>query len=68
MYGCEWFRVYDIIEALHATFSKNDGNNDQQDALHFADELNGFFIEEGIGWQLVDGQIKARGTEALRRP
>lgn len=27
--------------------------------------LHEFFIEEGIGWQLVNGQIVTRGTEAF---
>ena len=58
MYGCEWFNVYDIIEALHGHLAKND-------ATSFADEINAYFVEEGIGWQLVDGQIVTRGTEAF---
>ena len=28
-------------------------------------DLNEFFIDEGIGWQLVDGKIVTRGTEAF---
>ena len=35
------------------------------DATEFAQALNDFFIEEGIGWQLVDGHIVTRGTEAF---
>ena len=27
--------------------------------------MNTFFVEEGIGWQLVNGQIVTRGTEAF---
>jgi hypothetical protein len=65
MYGCDWFKVYDIIEAVHASFATNDANSGQQDAVLFAEAINGFFIEEGIGWQLVDGQIVTRGTEAF---
>lgn len=65
MYGCDWFKVYDIIEALHANFARNDENSGQQDAALFAEAINGFFVEEGIGWQLVDGQIVTRGTEAF---
>ena len=59
MYGCEWFKVYDIIEAIRACLAEN-GN-----ATDFADEINAYFVEEGIGWQLVDGQIVTRGTEAF---
>lgn len=65
MYGCDWFKVYDIIEALHASIAENDKNNSQENAVLFADAVNGFFVEEGIGWQLIDGQIVTRGTEAF---
>ena len=34
-------------------------------ASKFAEQVNDFFIEEGIGWQLVGGQIVTRGTEAF---
>jgi hypothetical protein len=53
------FKVYDIIEALQARFAGT------QAAQPFAEALNEFFIEEGIGWQLVDGKIVTRGTEAF---
>ncbi len=65
MYGCEWFKVYDIIEALYARFAKNDSENGQQDANQFADAINAYFLEEGIGWQFINGQIIARGAEAF---
>lgn len=65
MYGCEWFRVYDIIEALHARFARNDREQGGTDAPQFAEALNAFFVEEGIGWHLVNGQIVTRGTEAF---
>jgi hypothetical protein len=58
MNGCDWFKVYDILEALHAKFA-------EAEAARFAKELNEFFIEEGIGWQLINGQIVTRGTEAF---
>ena len=66
VYRCDWFRVYDIIEAIHARMVKNDRNNHSKDAPQFAEALNEFFIEEGIGWQLVDGHIVTRGTEAFQ--
>jgi len=66
MYGCDWFKVYDIIEALHAQLAKNDGMSwGKTHAVQFTETLNDFFIEEGIGWQLVNGQIVTRGTEAF---
>ena len=65
MHECEWFKVYDIIEALHARFAKYDHERRGNDAASFADEINAYLIEEGIGWQLVSGQIVSRGTEAF---
>jgi hypothetical protein len=31
----------------------------------YENELNDYFLENGIGWQLRKGKIKIRGTEAL---
>ena len=63
---CDWFRVYDAIEAIYASpptltwaFSR------AVDPEHFANELNLYFQEQGIGWQLVDGKVEARGTESF---
>lgn len=67
VYGCDWFKVYDIIEALHAAMVENDEKHGGNDAGKFAEEINSYFVEEGIGWQLVDGQIVTRGTEAFER-
>jgi AbiJ N-terminal domain 4 len=56
--GCDWFKVYDFIEALQANFAQRyDGS--------FSDAVNEFFVEEGIGWQLDNGQILTRGPEAF---
>jgi hypothetical protein len=62
---CPWFKVYDIIEALHASFAQSDENTGDNNAVFFANEINEFFVDEGIGWQLVGGQIMIRGTEAF---
>ena len=65
MHTCNWFTVYDIIEAIHAHFAGNTGRFAENAATHFAADINAYFVEEGIGWQLVDGQIVTRGTEAF---
>ena len=56
--GCDWFKVYDFIEALQANFGQRGDDS-------FADAINEFFVDEGIGWQLVDSQILTRGPEAF---
>jgi hypothetical protein len=62
---CDWFKVYDIIEVLHASYARNDESSGKGNSAVFADEVNEFFIDEGIGWQLVGGKIVTRGGEAL---
>ena len=65
IYGCEWFRVYDVIEALQAHFLDDYGGGGTKVASPFVDEVNSFFLEKGIGWQLVNGEIVTRGNEAF---
>ena len=64
---CDWFKVYDIIEAIYARMYKEDKGKrfSTKVAAEYAEALNDFFVEEGIGWQLVDGHIVTRGTEAF---
>lgn len=52
--NCEWFQVYDVIEAF---YSKIEGKQ------AFADEINDYFKTNGIGWKLENGQITFRGDE-----
>jgi hypothetical protein len=66
MYGCDWFRVYDVIEALYADITVRDHVYQQEHGPQFRALMNGFFVEEGIGWQLtVGGEIVSRGDEAF---
>jgi AbiJ N-terminal domain 4 len=58
---CPWFKVYDIAEALHAALALHFPDR----AEIFQDRLNQYFRENGIGWQMADGKIVFRGTEAL---
>jgi hypothetical protein len=44
---------------------RNDREHGGLDARKFAAEMNAHFVEEGIGWQLVDGEIVTRGTETF---
>ncbi len=58
---CPWFKVYDIAEALHAAFAADFPDRAEQ----FQDRLNQYFLENGIGWEMSDGQILYRGSEAF---
>lgn len=51
---CEWYRVYDIIEALYEAIDHNK-------KAEFEEELNDYFSEKGIGWKLEKGVIEYRG-------
>lgn len=75
VYGCEWFRVYDIIEAFDKTieqrgycsgFVEEDDIGGQPIERDFSKAINNCFIEEGIGWQLVKGEIVTRGDEGFQ--
>ncbi len=55
---CEWFQVYDIIEAAYRYLAPRPGLADT-----FAQRINELFEEEGIGWQMIEGQIITRGPE-----
>jgi hypothetical protein len=65
MYGCDWFRVYDVIEALYAHIARSDHVYGREDAPQFEAAINSYFVEEGIGWQLTNGEIVTRGDEAF---
>ena len=68
---CEWFEVYDIIEAIYAELSLRRGAsiadiaNFQHENQRFASDINNYFRRRGIGWQLIDGRIEVRGAESF---
>ena len=55
---CLWFKVYDIAEALY-----DETRYDLKET--FAARLNGFLRENGIGWELLEGQITYRGSDVF---
>ena len=66
--NCEWFEVYDIIEACYEsllTASKDAFRHSASEVrpAFFFDELNRCFRKKGIGWQLIDGHLQVRGEE-----
>lgn len=60
---CIWYRVYDVAEALYQKMSEAPYSYDPE---KFVTELNAYFIENGIGWQLTEGTINVRGPEVLQ--
>jgi hypothetical protein len=65
VYECEWFKVYDIIQTVSARFAVQDRQRGGDDAQYFANGINAVFLEDGIGWQVLDGEIAPRGPEAF---
>ncbi|MGE5480684.1 MAG: AbiJ-NTD4 domain-containing protein [Chloroflexota bacterium] len=54
--SCNWYLVYDVIEAI---IQKLDNDNQ----ISFSNDMNDFFIGNGIGWKIVNGLIERRGDE-----
>jgi hypothetical protein len=72
VYGCEWFKFYDFVEALYSHIAKPaeaSSRKSRQDAAHsavqFEESVNEFMVDEGIGWQLIGGEMVTRGTETF---
>lgn len=55
---CEWYLVYDIIEAIIKKLNPKDKEI-------FTREINEYFITNGIGWKIVNEQIETRGDEVF---
>ena len=63
IHDCEWFRVYDIAEALYRHLASSSHLRDT--VVEYEGLLNEYFRESGIGWQMTHGKIIARGPEAF---
>jgi hypothetical protein len=61
---CDWFRVYDAIEAISHHMHEDPVSFEPE---RFDQELNDYFAENGIGWQIVQGGVEMRGSEAFER-
>lgn len=72
--SCEWYCFYDFIEAVYAYLARKrhrvclrDGgpfDSDMVDGTEFfSQQVNALFVDQGIGWQLVKGEIRVRGDD-----
>jgi hypothetical protein len=59
--SCEWYHVYDYIESLYGAFATRGSDLVEK----FSEEINQFFLANGVGWQLLDGQVEVRGPDAF---
>jgi hypothetical protein len=65
VYGCDWFKFYDFLERIYQKVGSGTGEAAQHAPNQFQDAFNDFLVEEGIGWQMIDGEIETRGTETF---
>jgi hypothetical protein len=65
----EWYRVYDLIEGIFAALAASHERTPEGEhaASHFEAEINRYFEEAGVGWQLISGKIETRGSEAFQQ-
>ncbi|MHC2017680.1 AbiJ-NTD4 domain-containing protein [Methylobacterium sp. CM6247] len=56
-----WYRVYDIAEGFYGRLVSSDWTRGQ----NFQNRLNELFREHGVGWEMRNGRIVARGSEAF---
>jgi hypothetical protein len=56
--SCEWYLVYDIIETIIQKLN-------EPEKTTFSNEINEYFIANGIGWKIVNGLIETRGDEVF---
>jgi len=63
--SCEWFEVYDAIEAIYDALATRLRGYASGPAAAFESEVNRVFRRFGIGWQLVSGHVEMRGSEAF---
>lgn len=62
MYGAPWYRVYDFVEAVYVRLANS---QEAGRAEQWANAVNEYFVENGVGWRLVNGQLESRGQEAF---
>lgn len=60
VYSCEWYKVYDIIEGFYNSLLSHQKKD-------YEECINNLFVEENIGWQLVDGELHVRGNDAFEQ-
>ncbi|MDR2497459.1 MAG: hypothetical protein LBD21_10080 [Tannerellaceae bacterium] len=56
--SCEWYSIYDIIERIIQKLNFAEKKK-------FTNEINDYFITNGIGWKIVNEHIETRGDEVF---
>lgn len=64
LYNAAWYRVYDFVEAVYR-YATELWQQLERLAKAWQREVNDYFLETGVGWQLVDGRLEIRGPEGF---
>ena len=56
--SCDWYLVYDIIEVIIQKLNP-------EEKVTFSNEINEYFVANGIGWKIENEQIETRGDEVF---
>ncbi len=67
VYRCPWPKVYDIMEAAQARLAGADIAKKGEAGAKFESAMNAVMVEEGIGWQLRNGQVESREPAAVEQ-
>lgn len=59
--NARWYRIYDICEKIYEFLIGYENSDPRAD--QFEHELNLIFRDHGVGWQMQDGKVLARGSE-----
>lgn len=62
IHACDWYRVYDAVEEIHATLNARSHRSDAFKPQLYEDEVNAALRDLGIGWKLVSGRFETRGS------
>lgn len=54
--GAPWYRVYDFVEKVYQEIDSDE---------EWAERINEYFVEAGVGWRFVDGKLESRGAEGF---
>jgi hypothetical protein len=63
VWSCEWHHFYDVVQRVYEFFNESDPTH--RKASEFQKLINTVLANEGIGWQLVSGEVVMRGDEAF---
>jgi hypothetical protein len=61
---CEWFQVFNILEDL---YPKLTSERKLEVAAVFQEKLNQHLINLGLGWEMKNGIIEIRGSDAFQQ-